>query len=65
METIVKLRQIGGSLVATIPKEIIDSAQIGKDDLVEIHVKKLSKSGFGILKGKKINFTEEDRLDRQ
>lgn len=65
METIVKLRQVGGSLVATIPKEIVDSAQIDKNDFVMLSVKKLAKSGFGSLKGKKINFTEDDRFDRQ
>ncbi|HLC36744.1 MAG TPA: AbrB/MazE/SpoVT family DNA-binding domain-containing protein [archaeon] len=57
-----RTRKIGGSLAATIPKEIVKGLQLREDELIEIEVKKIKKSYFGALKG--IGpFTHEDRLD--
>jgi len=57
-----KTRKVGGSLVVTIPKKVVDSQKIKEGEIVEITVKKVRKDGFGILKGMK-SFTAEDELD--
>ena len=42
-----RTRKIGGSLAATIPKEIVKGLQLREDELIEIEVKKIKKSYFG------------------
>ena len=61
MKTIARTRAIGGSLVVTIPKEIVKNEDLTQNELVEINVEKIKKDGFGILKGIG-RFTEEDRM---
>ncbi len=56
-----KTRKVGGSLVVTLPKELVESEKIKEGEVVEIRVKKLRKDGFGILKGVG-PFTVEDEL---
>ena len=56
-----KTRKVGGSLVVTLPKELVESEKIKEGEVVEIRVKKLRKNGFGILKGVG-PFTAEDEL---
>ena len=56
-----KTRKVGGSLVVTLPKELVESEKIKEGEVVEISVKKLHKNGFGILKGVG-PFTVEDEL---
>lgn len=57
-----KTRSVGGSLIVTIPKELVEKQGIKKDELVEIEVKKIRVSGFGISKG--IGpFKKEDEID--
>jgi len=64
MKTLTKTRKIGGSLVVTIPKEIVDDINIQENEVVEIEVKKHKKDYFGALKG--IGpFTKEDRARGQ
>jgi hypothetical protein len=59
--TLVKTRRVGGSLVVTIPKEVIEAKQIHEGEIVEITVKKLRLEGFGALKG--IGpFTQDDEM---
>jgi antitoxin component of MazEF toxin-antitoxin module len=60
-ECIAKTRKVGGSLVVTLPKELVENEQIKEGEVVEIRVKKLRKNGFGILKGVG-PFTAEDEL---
>ena len=62
MKTIARTRKIGGSLVVTLPKEIVKEEAINEGELVEIEVEKAKKSGFGILRGMR-SFTKEDELD--
>lgn len=45
METSAKTRKIGGSLIITIPKHIVD-----EEGLMEGEMVKIRKDGFGILK---------------
>ena len=46
-----KTRKVGGSLVVTLPKELVESKRIKEGEIIEITVKKVKKDGFGILKG--------------
>lgn len=61
MKTLTRTRAIGGSLVVTIPKEIIREESIHEGELVEIEVKKTKRDFFGALKGIG-SFTKEDEL---
>ena len=56
-----KTRRVGGSLVVTLPKELVESKKIKEGEIVEITVKKVKKDGFGILKGL-TPFTAKDEL---
>jgi hypothetical protein len=50
-ECLAKTRKVGGSLVVTLPKELVETEKIKEGEVVKIRVKKLRKDGFGILKG--------------
>ncbi len=60
-QCLTKTRKVGGSIVVTLPKEMVDLQQIKENEYVEITVKKCRKDGFGILKGM-APFTVEDEL---
>ena len=51
MKTVTRARKIGGSIVVTIPKEIVKEENIREGQIVEVEIKKVIKSGFGIAKG--------------
>jgi len=56
-----KTRKVGGSLVVTLPKELVETQNVRENQYLEITVKKCRINGFGILKG--IGpFTVEDEL---
>ncbi|MGA3288686.1 MAG: AbrB/MazE/SpoVT family DNA-binding domain-containing protein [Candidatus Bathyarchaeia archaeon] len=58
---LIKTRKVGGSIVVTLPKELVETQKIRENEYVEITVKKCKIDGFGILKG--IGpFTVEDEL---
>jgi len=59
--SLAKTRKVGGSLVVTLPKELVESKKIREGEIVEITVNKVRKDGFGVLKGMK-RFTVEDEL---
>ena len=59
METLAKTRKIGGSLVVTIPKNIVEEEGLMENQTVKIKVEKIKKSGFGISKGL-ASFSKED-----
>ena len=50
MEVLAITRKIGGSLVITIPKTIVEEEGLTEGQTVKVDVKKLGKSGFGIFK---------------
>lgn len=56
-----KAKKIGGSIMVTIPKEIVKELNISPEEEVIIEVRKPKKSYFGALKGLS-SFTEEDRM---
>lgn len=59
--TMAKTRKVGGSLVVTLPKELVESKKIKEGEIVEVSVKKVRKDGFGVLKGL-TPFTAKDEL---
>ncbi|MDP4012467.1 MAG: hypothetical protein Q8R00_02575 [Candidatus Nanoarchaeia archaeon] len=62
MEALAKTRKLGGSLIVTIPKAVVEHEDIGENQVVKINVKKVKKDFFGAFKG--IGpFTKEDELD--
>ena len=54
-------RKVGGSIVVTLPRELVETQKIKENEIVEITVKKCRKDGFGLLKGMNA-FTVEDEL---
>lgn len=47
---LVRTRRVGGSLVVTLPKELVESKKIREGEIIEITVKKVRKDGFGVFK---------------
>lgn len=64
MKTITRTRAIGGSIVVTIPKEIVKEESLKEGELVEIEVSKIKKDYFGALKGIG-RFTKGDKFKGQ
>lgn len=64
MKILSRTRAIGGSLIVTIPREVVKEESLQEGELVEIEVRKPKKDFFGALKG--IGpFTKEDELDTE
>ena len=61
-ESLTTTRRVGGSIIVTLPKEMVESESIVEGEIVKIKVEKVKKSGFGILKGMN-SFKKEDKLD--
>lgn len=59
--SLAKTRKVGGSLVVTLPKELVENKKIKEGEIVEITVKKVRRDGFGVLKGL-TPFTAKDEL---
>jgi hypothetical protein len=59
--SLTKTRKVGGSLVVTLPKELVESKKIKEGEIVEIVVKKVRKDCFGAFKGLS-PFTAKDEL---
>jgi len=64
MKSLAKTRAVGGSLIITIPSEIVKSEMLRENELIEVEVKKTKKDFFGSLKGVG-SFTKEDKLKGQ
>jgi hypothetical protein len=60
-ECLAKTRKVGGSLIVTLPKELVETEKIKEGEIVKIRVKKLRKDGYGVLKGMR-PFTVENEL---
>ncbi len=58
---LVKARRVGGSLVVTLPKELVESKNIREGEILELTVKKVRKDGFGVFRGMR-PFTVSDEL---
>ena len=64
MEALTRTRRIGGSLVVTIPKEIVKQESLRENELVGVKVEKIKRDFFGAFKGMG-PFTKEDELDTE
>ena len=64
MEVLTKLRKVGGSVMARIPKEILEQESLYPGATVKIEIKKVRKSAFGSLKGMR-SFTKDDEFKGQ
>lgn len=64
MKGLTTTRSVGGSLIITIPSEIVKSEMLKENELVEVEVKKQKKDFFGALKGIG-SFTKGDELKGQ
>ena len=60
MNSITKLRKVGGSIVATVPKKLVETENLEEGQLVKIAVTKIKKNRFGSCKGIG-SFTKEDK----
>ena len=61
MKVFAQARAIGGSLVVTIPRQIVKNLNIRPNEQVAVDFEKPNKTGFGILKGMR-PFTREDEM---
>lgn len=61
---LVKARKLGGSLIVTIPSEVVEVENIHPNDVVSVEIKKEKRSWFGAFPGLS-PFTKEDELDEQ
>lgn len=57
-----KTRAVGGSLIVTIPKEVVEKERLQENELIDINIKKIKVSGFGICRGLG-QFKKEDEFD--
>lgn len=64
MEILTKLRKVGGSLMARIPKEVLEEESLHPGETIRLEVKKVKKSALGIAKGMR-SFTKEDEFKGQ
>ena len=62
MSVLTRTRCVGGSLMITIPKEIVKEKSLKEGELIEIEVEKAKIDGFGALKGIG-KFTHKDRIE--
>ena len=60
-KALVKTKKVGGSIMVTIPSNIIKAENIEEDEFIEIEVKKKRFNGFGALRGIGPYIREEDR----
>jgi hypothetical protein len=57
-----KAKRVGGSIMVTLPKHVVDFLGVREGDLVQISVDLPRKDFFGALRGIG-RFTEEDRAE--
>ena len=62
MTFISKAVSVGGSIMVTIPKQVAELLNIHPNEKVEVEVKKVNLSGFGMFRGVG-RFTKEDELN--
>lgn len=51
MRAVARAKKIGGSIMITIPKEIVKEENIKEGELINVDIFRSRKSYFGILKG--------------
>ncbi len=61
MKVVARARALGGSIIVTVPKEVVQEEGLKAGELVQIEVQKIKRSFFGAAKGVG-PFTKEDEL---
>ncbi|HLC85252.1 MAG TPA: AbrB/MazE/SpoVT family DNA-binding domain-containing protein [Candidatus Nanoarchaeia archaeon] len=61
VQTIQRVKKIGGSLMVRIPKDLVQMEHIQAGESLELDIRKLRKDYFGAFPGLK-PFTKEDRM---
>jgi hypothetical protein len=61
LKSVSRIRSIGGSLVVTIPKEIVKEKSLSEGELIELEIERPSENFFGCIKGIG-SFTKKDRM---
>ena len=64
MKSLTRTRAVGGSLIITIPIEIVKNEMLRENELIEVEVKRPKKDFFGTLRGIG-SFIKEDELKGQ
>ena len=62
MKAIARTRALGGSIIVTVPKELVREEGLKPGELIQLEVAKVRKSFFGAARGIG-HFTKEDELD--
>jgi len=62
MKSLTRTRTIGGSLIVTIPKELVREKSLEEGELIELQVEKIKKDFFGALRDIK-PFSRKDRME--
>ena len=63
-DVVTKAKRVGGSLMVTLPKQMVDLLGVEEGDVVELSVRLPRRSYFGALRGIG-SFTEADRADHE
>ncbi len=63
-KSVAKVRAVGGSLIVTIPKKVVEKEGIHEGEWVKLDVKKVKKDGFGIFP-ELGSFTKEDEFQSE
>ncbi len=61
-ETIQYARRVGGSLMVTLPKEVVELEGIHEGEMLRINIKKVPLDLFGVYPGLG-SFNKEDKID--
>ena len=64
MEVVAKTRKVGGSLMISIPKAVVEKEDLKSDQLVKVRIEPVLKSGFGIVRDLP-SFKKSDRFRGQ
>ena len=62
MKSLTRTRSVGGSLIVTIPREVVEAQHLKKNEIVEIMVERPKLSYFGAARGIG-SFTHDDELN--
>ncbi len=64
LKSLSRIRSIGGSLVVTIPKEIVKEKSLKEGELIELEIEKSKQNFLGALRGIG-SFTRQDRMEER
>ena len=63
-QIVAKAKRVGGSIMVTLPKQVVELLGVAEGDVVELNVQLPRKSYLGALRGIG-SFTEGDRADHE